>query len=334
MSIKGMEYIVSTMRYPLILAGILIIAVFLCGCSDQSGSGAATPAPTTASLQPKFVAGDIIAKTPASTDTFWLIVKYDAKTDKYERALVFKSLQQTWFRNDNRTEAAERTLTEKVYPVIIFHAASISAIPVRAPTPAVTATTTISGHPPDITGITPNYGMAGSSVGISNLAGRNFQPGATVKLIDTKGSAFIASSVQATDTKITCTFYLSGATAGKANVVVTNPDGQSVTLTNGFTINEPGPVITAVTPYEGEAGQIIPLTITGSNFKVPAKVLFTNRSAEIEAENVEVHSDTQITCVIRIPKGTVTGPWSITVRNAIDKQNGTALNRFTIYSTP
>jgi len=320
------------MRYSLIIAGVLIIAVFLCGCSDQSGSGTATPAPTTAVLQPKYVAGDIIAKTPASTDTFWLIVKYDAKTDKYERALVFKSLQQTWFRNDNRTETAERTLTEKVYPAKIYHASSVSAIPVRTPTPAVTVTTTISGPAPDITGITPNYGTIGSSVGISNLAGRNFKPGATVKLVDTGGAAFIASSVQATDTKITCTFYLSGATAGKANVVITNPDGQSVTLTDGFTINEPGPVITTVTPYEGAAGQILPLTITGSNFKVPAKVLFTNRSAEIEAENVQVHSETQITCVIRIPKGTAPGLWSITVRNAIDKQNGTALNKFTITS--
>jgi len=332
MSIEGMDYMVSTMRYPLILAGILIIAVFLCGCSDQSGSGTATPAPTTAALQPKFVAGDIIAKTPTSTDTFWLIVKYDAKTDKYERALVFKSLQQTWFRTDNRTDPAERTLTEKVYPVTIFHATSVSAIPVRTPTPAVTVTTTNSGPAPDITGITPNYGMAGSSVGISNLAGRNFKPGATVKLIDAGGTAFIASSVLATDTKITCTFYLSGATAGKANVVATNPDGQSVTLTNGFTINEPGPVITAVSPSEGAAGQIVPLTITGSNFKVPATVLFTNLSAEIKAENVQVHSETQITCVIRIPMSTAPGLWSITVRNVIDKQNGTALNKFTITS--
>jgi hypothetical protein len=326
MSIKGMDYMVSTMRYPLIIAGILIIAVFLCGCSDQSGSGTAAPAPTTAALQPKFVAGDIIAKTSASTDTFWLIVKYDAKTDKYERALVFKSLQQTWFRNDNRTETAERTLTEKVYGVKIYHAATISAIPVRTPTPAVTVTTTISGPAPDITG------MIGSSVGISNLAGRNFQQGATVKLYDAGGTSFTATNVLATDTKITCTFYLSGATAGKADVVVINPDGQSETLTDGFTINEPGPVITTVTPYEGVAGQILPLTITGSNFKVPAKVLLTNLSAEIEAENVQVNSETQISCVVRIPQGTAPGLWSITVRNVIDKQNGTALNKFTITS--
>ena len=330
MPIKGMEYMMSTMRYPLILAGILILAVFLCGCSDQSGSGTATPAPTTAALQPKFVAGDIIAKTPASTDTFWLILKYDPKTDKYERALVFKSLQQTWFRSDNRTETAERTLTEKVYPVKIFHAASVSAIPVRTPTPAVAVTTTISGPAPDITGIIPNYGMVGSSVGISNLAGRNFQPGATVKLIDTKGSAFIASSVLVTDTKITCTFYLSGATAGKAYVVVTNPDGQSATLTNGFTINEPGPVITAVSPYEGGIGQTLPLTISGNNFKNPALVLFKKGSNELRASSVNVNSITSITCDLFIPSGTQTGEWDVIVKNIADNQNGTALKKFTI----
>jgi hypothetical protein len=320
------------MRYSLLITGILIIAVLIAGCSDQSGSGTATPPPTAMVIQPKFVAGDIIAKTPTSTDTFWLIVKYDTKTDKYERALVFKSLQQTWFRKDIKTETTERSLTEKVYPAKVFHVTSIAAIPLNTPAPTVTVTPTPSGPAPVISGITPNVGTIGSSVDISNIAGRNFQPGATVKLFDAGGSVFLASNVLVTDTKITCAFYLSGATAGKADVVVINPDGQSVTLTDGFTINEPGPIITTVTPHEGAAGQIVPLTITGSNFKVPAIVLLSNLSAEIKAENVQVNSETQITCVVIIPKGTATGPWSITVRNAIDKQNGTALNKFTITS--
>jgi hypothetical protein len=322
------------MRYSLLITGILIIAVLIAGCSDQSGSGTATPPPTAMVIQPKFVAGDIIAKTPTSTDTFWLIVKYDTKTDKYERALVFKSLQQTWFRKDIKNETTERSLTEKLYPAKVFHVTSIAAIPLNTPAPTVTVTPIPSGPAPVISGITPNVGTIGSSVDISNIAGRNFQPGATVKLFDAGGSVFLASNVLATDTKITCAFYLSGASGGKADIVVINPDGQSVTLTDGFTINEPGPIITAVSPYEGSIGQILPLSITGSNLPMlpkVAKVYFTKTSGEtLECENVVVPSATQITCVLTIPIGTATGPWSITVRNVIDKQNGTATNKFTI----
>jgi hypothetical protein len=308
--------------------------VLTAGCSDESGPGTATPVPTTATIQPKFVAGDIIAKTPTSTDTFWLVVKYDTKTDKYERAPVFKSLQQTWFRKDNRTEPAERTLTEKVYPAKVFHVTSISAIPLNTPAPTVTVTSTPSGPAPVVSGITPNYGPNSTSVTISSLAGRNFQSGATVKLFDATGRVFIASGVQATDTKITCIINLNGAFAGKADIVITNPDGQSATLTDGFMVNEPGPVVISVTPDEGMIGQTLDLSITGKNFKDPSVVFFTKGTAEIQAENVKRNSATQITCVFRIPNGTATGPWSIIVRSSIDKQNGTALNIFTINNAP
>jgi len=319
------------MRYSLIFCGILIMAVLIAGCSDQSGSGTATPVQTTAATQPKFVAGDIIAKTPASTDTFWLIVKFDTKTDKYERAMVFKSLQQTWFRRDNWTETVERTLVEKLYPAKIFHADSIAAIPINTPAPTVTVTTTTSGPGPVISSITPNYGTIGTLVSISSIAGRNFQSGATVKLYDAVGFPITATNVLATDSKITCVFDLNGATAGKGDIVVRNPDGQSATLTDGFTVNEPGPVVTTIDPSEGTVGgQPLTLLITGNNFKVPAKVLFFKGSAEIGAENVVVNSATQITCVLTIPKGTTLGLWSITVRNVADKQNGTATNKFTI----
>jgi hypothetical protein len=257
-------------------------------------------------------------------------VKYDTKTDKYERALVFKSLQQTWFRKDNRTETIERVLTEKVYPAKVFHITSISAIPVNTPTPTVTVKPTSLGPEPVISGITPNYGTEGDSVSISNLAGRNFQPGATVKLSDATGLVFIASGVLATDTKITCIINLNGASVGKADIVVINPDGQSATLTDGFTVYEPGPVVTSVTPGEGMIGQTLDLSITGKNFKDPSVVFLTKGTAEIHPGNVKRISATQITCVLVIPNGTATGPWGITVRSVADKQNGTASNIFRI----
>jgi hypothetical protein len=317
------------MKVHFLIIGILIIAVLGAGCSDQSGSGTATPVPATTAVQPKFIAGDIIAKTATSTDIFWMIVKYDTKTDKYERALAYKKSDSSWYRKDNKTELAERQLTEKVYPAKVSHVSSMSAVPITTPT-ATATTRPAQVSEPSISGITPSSGTSGMSASITNLAGEHFQSGATVKLEGVDGSSVKASDVVVTDTKITCYFNLYGLLAGHYSVVVTNPDGGSDILTNGFTVNEPGPVVSSIAPSEGMIGQTIDLTITGSNFKIPAKVLFHKGTTELEGANVVVNSATQIVCVLRIPIGTETGPWSITVRNVQDKQNGTALNPFTI----
>ncbi len=330
MGLTEILYIVKSMKHHLLIIGLLIIAVLCAGCSDQPGSGTATPVPATTSVQPKFVAGDIIAKTATSTDTYWLIIKYDTKTDKYERGLIYRSLQETWYRKDNKTELADRSVTEKVYPAKIFHASSISTVPIATPTSAPTATRTTSGPEPTIASITPNSGTSGFSVSITNLAGTNFQTGITVKLMGTDLSSVTATGVVTGQTSISCTFNLYGLKAGKYDVVVTNPDGQSDILTSGFTINDIGPVVSGVTPSEGMIGQTIDLTITGSSFKNPAKIIFHQGSTQFDCANTVVSSATQITCVMKIPQETTIGLWDIEVKNIEDLENGTALSKFNI----
>ncbi len=99
---------------------------------------------------------------------------------------------------------------------------------------------------PTISSITPSTAPNTASVKITNLAGTNFQSDASVNLIRSNSANMITSSgstkISATSvsvlnsSKITCTFPITGALPGTWNVVVTNPDNQSVTLTNGFTI--------------------------------------------------------------------------------------------------
>jgi hypothetical protein len=90
---------------------------------------------------------------------------------------------------------------------------------------------------PTVSGITPGSGVRGTTVNITDLAGTDFAEGATVKLTRSGRPDIIAASVVvASSAQITCTFHLTGATAGQWNVVVTNPDAQSGTLTNGFTV--------------------------------------------------------------------------------------------------
>jgi len=102
------------------------------------------------------------------------------------------------------------------------------------------ATGTTATAAPTISSITPAYGYNTSSVSITSLAGTGFVSGATIVLaksgqtnISTSSSSFSSSTL------MTCAFDITSKTAGTWNVILTNPDGQSATLTNGFEIRNP-----------------------------------------------------------------------------------------------
>jgi hypothetical protein len=98
----------------------------------------------------------------------------------------------------------------------------------------------ISNDGPTLTGITPSSGYNNGPVNITNLAGTNFKAGATVHLGKSGQPDIVANPVNLVSAnQITCTIDLTGAAAGTWDVVVTNPDGQSCTLTGGFTVSYP-----------------------------------------------------------------------------------------------
>jgi PKD repeat protein len=113
---------------------------------------------------------------------------------------------------------------------------------------------------PTISGITPSSALNSISVSITELAGMNFYGIPTVKLNRTGYSDIAANDVTVVSpANITCTFNLSGRSAGGYNVVVTNPDGQQAMLTNGFTVTSTAPVAEfSGSPSNGVA----PLTVT------------------------------------------------------------------------
>ena len=131
---------------------------------------------------------------------------------------------------------------------------------------------TLAGTPvpaPTVTAITPNSGYAESSVSVA-ITGTDFQEGATVKLTKSGESDIIGINVNvASETQITCDFSLAGAATGQWNVVVTNPDSQSGTLPNGFTVNEqPKPDVTLSKRLIGsdfQAGDPITFVLTIAN---------------------------------------------------------------------
>jgi hypothetical protein len=338
-------------KFWFFVAGFVILAVLFAGCSGESPP--ATTVPPTTTVGAKFIAGDIIAKTASSIDTFWLIVKYDSKTDKYERALTFKKSDGTWYRNDDKTELSDRSVTEKIYPSKIAHVSSLLEVPVitatmtaaLTTTPIPTTTTTLFPAP-TVLNITPNSGIIGATVNITSLTGANFRTGATVKLV--RGTSYITgSTVHAVSaTNITCVLVIpSYADAGAWNVTVTNPDGQFGKLINGFTVINstattqptttattapPAPTVSSITPSSGIKGTTVSITnLVGTGFQTGAVVnLSRSGNQNITASSV-MASPSQIICSIALPSDSATGTWNVMVTN-LDGRSGTLSNGFTV----
>ena len=117
--------------------------------------------------------------------------------------------------------------------------------------------------PPNPSSITPAKGPNDRAVLISALNGTGFLPGATVQPTRSGQSPLQATGVTVqSPTKINCTLNLTGRATGKWDVVVTNTDGKSGLIQNGFTITlpPPGPNFTA-NPVFGTA----PLTVQFSD---------------------------------------------------------------------
>jgi hypothetical protein len=97
-----------------------------------------------------------------------------------------------------------------------------------------------------------------------------------------------------------------------------NPDGQSDTLVGAFTITDPLPTISGLSPGEGNINEVLSLRINGQNFNEGVKVSFTKGSTEIVCTSPVSSDGTKILCNLDLT-GAATGDWDVTVLN-IDGQ--------------
>lgn len=127
---------------------------------------------------------------------------------------------------------------------------------------------------PTLASITPSNGAATGGTAIT-LTGTAFQPGAAVSL---GGSPAFAVNVASNGTSLTA--VTNARPAGTVDVVVTNPDGQTVTLANGYTFNQ-APVLSSLTPDTGPiaGGQVV--TLSGNGFQQGATVVFGTTSGTV-----------------------------------------------------
>jgi len=180
-----------------------------------------------------------------------LIISYDSSTDAYTRAFVYKNTDGSWgYRINSDTETATRSVVEKVYKVKITHV-TVSSIPTAAPTTitttkvttvattVATAATTTTAAKPSFKDMDPDSGYAGDSVD-SVITGANFVATPTVKLTRSGSTSIAASSVTwDSATQIEATFAIPNTTTTGLpwTVVITNPDGQSISYQNEFTVH-------------------------------------------------------------------------------------------------
>lgn len=115
---------------------------------------------------------------------------------------------------------------------------------------------------PTISGVTPNAGSKNGGDSIT-ITGTGFYGSPNVKL---GGTDTINVTVVNSTTIIATTPAHAG---GQVDVIVTNPDSQSVTLSNGFNFIEPAPSISSIDPTSGPISGGTSVTITGSNFSAP-----------------------------------------------------------------
>ena len=146
--------------------------------------------------------------------------------------------------------------------------------------------------PPVVTAISPQRGPVVGGTEIT-ITGENFQDGANVKIGENPATdvAFVSAT--------TITAQTPQGSAGNADVVLTNPDTQSDTLTGCFTYVPP-PIVTVISPQSGPVVGGTEITITGENFQDGASV----KLGGVVATDVAFVSETTITA--KTPQGVAT----------------------------
>lgn len=98
----------------------------------------------------------------------------------------------------------------------------------------ITGGAAVAAAAPTASAVSPTTGSTGTLV--LNITGANFLLGATVKLTKSGQPDIAATAIEAPGDTVKCRADITGRASGLWNVVVTNPDGQSATLANAFSI--------------------------------------------------------------------------------------------------
>ncbi len=187
---------------------------------------------------------------------------------------------------------------------------------------------------PIVDSITPDYAPSDSSVNTTEISGKGFMPGATVKLIRSGANGITAGNVVVVNSsKITCRLDLSAAETGYWDVAVTNPDDQRSVLFNGFYVAQPYPHVNAIVANSApNSGPVNITEVSGKYFDANATVHLRRPGLmDVVAYNVRIVDSSRITCTFNLDRKP-TGSWDVVVTNP-NGISGILKNGFTILSS-
>ena len=128
------------------------------------------------------------------------------------------------------------------------------------------------GTAPTVTSINPTSGTTAGGTSVS-ISGTNFVSGATVAI----GGTAATNVVFVDSGHLTAT--TAAHAAGTVDVVVTNPDTQTGTLSSGYTYVSPSPTVTSINPTSGTTAGGTSVSISGTNFVSGATVAIGGTAA-------------------------------------------------------
>ncbi len=174
---------------------------------------------------------------------------------------------------------------------------------------------TVGNNPvPKITSITPATAARLQSSLELIVRGTGFYNGITSLRLGP--GITIASTVVDSTTKLRVVIAIQDtAPTGQRNVIVSNtsPGGGSDSLVNGFTVTNPSPTLTGLSPQNGVRLQTINVTLTGTRFI--KNVTTVNLGAGITAANTVVENAGQLRVDLLIDSSAALGSRNVIVRN-------------------
>jgi hypothetical protein len=234
-----------------------------------------------------------------------------------------------WNGSPRTTTFVSSTRLEAAIPASDIVTAGTANVTVFNPAPgggeSGAVTFTINNPAPTISSISPATAVAGSGNFTLTITGTNFVNGSVVRWNGSDRTTTFVSSTQ-----LTAAIPASDiATAGTANVTVFNPapgGGESDAVT--FTINNPAPTISSISPATTVAGSGgFTLTITGTNFVTNSVVRWngsprpttfvssTRLEAAIPASDIATAGTANVTVFNPAPGGGESGAVTFTINN-------------------
>ncbi|HEY5839426.1 MAG TPA: IPT/TIG domain-containing protein [Pyrinomonadaceae bacterium] len=159
---------------------------------------------------------------------------------------------------------------------------------------------------PHIDQMVPTSAPLGQSIEV-NFEGTSFGTNPTINV---SGSGIsVGSPTFSTDTRLTAIFNIAeNASTGNHSVSITTSEGVTSNSVN-LNVGDRTPVINSINPSNGDAGQVVPVTISGTGFgSTPIVDVTGGINVQITSRN-----NTQITANFTIPSNTTPGNHEVRV---------------------